>query len=411
MSENEESTPASPEDPAGTEKPPAAPVLAEGSPGQSTLKETVNRLGSEFLRGPVRIIIPLGFVAIIIWFMQSAASILAPTFLAMFMVMAMSPALHWMRRKGMSPGLALTIVMVAFLVLGALFVVVMLGALADLEEQLPVYQANMEQMASDLEAWFMDRGIDISGLFDGTLNPENVTNFISSLIQGAVNAMSSIVLLIIVILFMVAEVYGFPNKLREKMHVSEKFNRAFHEFSDLTRTYLFTKAWLSAIMAVIVTFIYLAFGTDFAVVWGILFFVLSFIPNIGFVLAVIPPFFVTLLESGFAEAATVLIIVIVVNAIVDNGLSPKIMGKSVGISSLVVFLSVMFWVWVFGGLGGLMCVPLTLMVKILLFDTFESTRPISAFMEATVRDKSEKKPKEPFMDKWRRRIHVKKKSV
>jgi AI-2 transport protein TqsA len=321
--------------------------------------------------------------------------------------MGMSPALQWMRRKGMSSGLALTIVLVVFIVLVFLFMGVMVNVMTQLDEKLPVYKENLSDMMDGIEAWFADRGMDISGLTGGALDPEKIIDFAGKMIGALINTFSSVILMILIILFMVSEVYSFPNKLREKMHVSSKFAQAFYKFSDVTRTYLFTKAWLSAIMAVVVTLVYYAFGTDFPVAWGLLFFVLSFIPNIGFVLSVIPPFFITLLESGFTTAATVVIIVIVLNTIVDNGISPNVMGKSVGISSLVVFLSLMFWVWVLGGIGGLICVPLTLMVKILFFDNFESTQPISAFLEAGIRTKPKEKPEESRADRWRRRIHRK----
>jgi predicted PurR-regulated permease PerM len=103
-------------------------------------------------------------------------------------------------------------------------------------------------------------------------------------------------------------------------------------------------------------------------------------------LSVIPVFFITLLEFGFGRAALVVIIVIVINTIVDNYFSPKIMGKSVGLSTLMVFLSVFFWGWVLGGLGALMSVPLMLAVKLLFFDSFESTQAISDLMGTSVRE-------------------------
>ena len=138
-------------------------------------------------------------------------------------------------------------------------------------------------------------------------------------------------------------------------------------------------------MAVVCTLIYWAFGVDFALVWGILFFLLSFVPNIGFILSVVPPFFVCLLEFGITRAVIVVVVIVVANSVVDNLVAPKIMGRSVGLSSLTIFLSLFFWSWVLGGLGALMSVPLTLMVKLLFFDSFDSTRTISEIMATPVR--------------------------
>ena len=131
---------------------------------------------------------------------------------------------------------------------------------------------------------------------------------------------------------------------------------------------------LSPIVAVIVTVVYYAFGVDFALLWGLLFFVMSFIPNIGFVLSVIPPFFIALMEFGFTRAAIVVIVVIILNSIVDNGISPRVMARSVGLTTLTIFLSLVFWAWVLGALGAILAVPLTMMVKKLVLESNEGTR-------------------------------------
>jgi predicted PurR-regulated permease PerM len=249
-------------------------------------------------------------------------------------------------------------------------------------------------MMADVEAWFGEQGIDISGLTSGALEPASLVDGGGKLIKGAINALTNIGLMIFIILFMVSEVFSFPRKLTDKVKMPAKFRRSLDNFSSTTRSYLFTKAWLSAIMTVVVVLIYYAFGTDFALLWGLLFFVMSFIPNIGFVLAVIPPFFVTLLASGFWPAFAVLMLVIVANTLVDSVISPHIMGKSVGLSSLMVFLSLMVWGWALGGIGALIAVPMTLMVKLLFFDSYESTRPISEFMSSSPLEEHRKRKRE-----------------
>ncbi len=216
-------------------------------------------------------------------------------------------------------------------------------------------------------------------------------NAVKGLLSGIVDVMGSIFWIILLLLFMVAQAYALPRRLTEDIRMNDRAARSFANFGDSVKTFLFTKGWLSALVAVLVTIIYLIFGVDFAVVWGLLFFVLSFIPNIGFMLSVIPVFFITLLEFGFPRAAVVVILVIVINTIVDNYFSPKIMGKSVGLSTLTVFLSVFFWGWVLGGLGALMSVPLMLAVKLLFFDSFESTQTIADLMGTPVRELGKRK--------------------
>ncbi len=340
----------------------------------------------ELLSGPVRLLLPLTLAAILIFAMKYAADILNPLLLALFLTMGASPALAWMRRRGMAPWLAVTIVGVVMVAAVTLFILIMLSAVAQLDEKMPVYQENIAEMQANATAWFADKGIDISGLTGGSLSPETAVDAIKGLLSGIVDVMGSIFWVILLLVFMVAEAYALPRRLTEDIRMNERVARSFANFGDTVKTFLFAKGWLSALVAVLVTIIYALFGVDFALVWGLLFFVLSFIPNIGFMLSVIPVFFITLLEFGFGRAALVVIIVIVINTIVDNYFSPKIMGKSVGLSTLTVFLSVFFWGWVLGGLGALMSVPLMLAVKLLFFDSFESTQTISDLMGTPVRE-------------------------
>jgi predicted PurR-regulated permease PerM len=267
----------------------------------------------------------------------------------------------------------------------------MAASLTQLDDKLPVYKENLSRVTADARTWFDDRGIDIGGLVSGALSPDSLIDIVSGLIKGGISALTNIGLMIFIVLFMISETFSFPKKLTDKVKMSARARQSFDRFSGTVRTYLFTKAWLSAIMTVIVAVIYYAFGVDFALLWALVFFVFSFIPNIGFVLSVIPPFFVALLESGFWTALVVVVLVIVFNTIVDNVISPRVMGQSVGLSSLVVFLSLILWAWVLGGIGALIAVPMTLMVKLLFFDSYESTRPMSQFMESGILDEHRKR--------------------
>ncbi len=376
---------------------PAEPAVSEG--GAAPPAEKRERAKREALSGPVRLLLPIALSAGIIYAMKFSSGILNPLLLALFLTMGASPALAWMRRKGMAPWLAVTIVGAVMVAAVTLFMLIMLSAVMQLDEKMPVYQENLASMEANVTAWFADRGIDISGLTSGSgsLSPESAMSAVKGLLSGIIDVMGSIFWLILLLLFMVAQAYALPRRLTEDIRMNDRAARSFANFGDSVKTFLFTKGWLSALVAVLVTIIYLIFGVDFAVVWGLLFFVLSFIPNIGFMLSVIPVFFITLLEFGFPRAAVVVILVIVINTIVDNYFSPKIMGRSVGLSTLTVFLSVFFWGWVLGGLGALMSVPLMLAVKLLFFDSFESTRTISDLMGTPVRelgkDKGDKRGK------------------
>jgi predicted PurR-regulated permease PerM len=340
---------------------------------------------------PIKLFVTLAAVTIILYGMKYAEGVISPILLALFMTMGASPVLNWLRRRGVPPWLAVTIVLLVFVVLGLLFVAITAASVSQLDDKLPVYKDNLSNMMDSVTAWFSERGIDIGGLVSDAIAPNKIFDSVSGLLTSVLDTMKSLMLMIFIVLFMISAAYSDSGTLAERMKVSGTFKRSLESFSETTRSYLFTKTWLGLIVAVIVTVIYYIFGVDFAILWGFLFFILGFIPNIGFVLSVIPPFLVTLLEFGFTRALVVLAVVIVINAIVDNGFSPRIMGRSVGLSSLVVFLSLVLWGWVLGPIGALISVPMTLMVKLLLFDSYEETRPLSELMSAGISARRKRK--------------------
>ncbi len=389
--------PGLPEDPATEDRSAAEHGLSQVATDADSAFEAVPH-SRGLIGSPTGLLLALASVVVIIYGMRYAASILNPILLAMFLVMGISPFIHWLRRKGLPPWATLAVVLVLFVVIVLLFLAIAAGALTQLDDKLPVYKENLSEMTADVQAWFADQGIDISGLTSGTLDPENAVEFSGTLIKGAINALTSIGLMIFIVLFMISEVFSFPRKLTDKVKLTANFRRSLDNFGETTRGYLFTKAWLAAIMTVIVAIIYYVFGTDFALLWALLFFVMSFVPNIGFVLAVIPPFLVTMLESGFWTAVVVLLLVIVFNTLVDSVMGPHFMSRSVGLSSLMCFLSLILWGWVLGGVGALISIPMTLMVKLLFFDSYESTRPLSEFMAKGLLDERRKRRRKKKAD-------------
>jgi AI-2 transport protein TqsA len=394
MSQKENPAPAIPPEGLGT---------PERSPGTTSADKTAQIVDSPaavagrsrgLIGTPTGLLIAMAAAAIVIYAMHYASGVLSSIFLAMFITMGATPALNWMKRKGLKSWMAVTVVLLVLVILGVLFLTIMAASVSQLNDKLPVYEENLGNTMDGVSAWFSDRGIDIGGLVSGAISPPKIMTYAAALLGSVLHAMNSLVLMILIALFMISAAYSFPETLREKLKLNSKLSKSFDNFGETTRSFLWTKTWLSFIMAVVVTIIYFAFGVDFAILWGLLFFILSYVPNIGFVLSVIPVFFITLLEFGFTRAVIVIIIVIVMNSIVDNLLSPRIMGKSVGLSSLTIFLSVVFWGWILGGIGALISVPLALMVKLLFFDSYDSTRILSEMMSEGVTGASKRKKKE-----------------
>lgn len=366
----------------------ATPTPEETQPDQP---EGVIRRYGGILGTPTGMLVAIASAFVILISMRYARNVLNPILLAMFIVMGVSPVLHYLRRKGLPAWATVTIMVVSMVAAILLFIFIFVNSLAQLDEKLPVYQQNLQEMTDDATAWFADKGVDVTGVTESVASPSKVFDFLAGLVGGLVSMMTNLVLMLLIVVFMIAEVYSFPKKFFGASPRESRVSEALTEFSDVTRSFIFTKAWLSSLAAVIVTAVYYAFGVDFALLWGLLFFVLSFVPNIGFILSVIPPFLVTLLESGFNQAALMLIIVIILNTIIDNIFAPKVMARNVGLSTLTVFLSLFIWAWVLGGIGALIAVPMTLMVKHLFLNFYRSTVPVSAVLTGVPKPPKEKK--------------------
>jgi len=338
-------------------------------------------------RSPTWFLLSMGTLTIVLYGMKYARSVLSPILLAMFVVMALSPALQWLRRRRMPAWAAITLVMVVFLVIGLLVGGILASSLGQINTKIPEYQENLSAMFSDVESWFSDHGMDITGLTKNALSPSKIFSWVTASARYLISQITSIFLILLIVAFMVAEVYSFPRKFYDRAQISPGLHESFGNFAKVTRTFLFTLTWLNMLTAILAAIVYYAFGVDFALLWAIVFFVFSYIPNIGFVLSVIPPFFVTLLEQGFTRAVIVVVLVIVVNGFVNNAITPRFMGQKTGLTTLVVFLSLVIWAWVLGPIGALMSVPMMLMVKLLFLDRYESTRPISALITPLPRSK------------------------
>lgn len=145
------------------------------------------------------------------------------------------------------------------------------------------------------------------------------------------------------------------------------------------RSYITVNSIFGLIAAVINTALLLALGVDFAFLWGVLSFLLSFVPNIGFVVALVPPAALALIEFGFSRALFVVGGYTIINFLVDNVIKPRFVAESVDLAPIIVVLSLLFWSWLLGPMGALVAVPLSIAAKF-LFESFEDSRWLALMM-------------------------------
>ncbi len=352
-------------------------------------------------------LVAVAAVMIIFWGVRSLAFILAPLLMAMVITIAILPLPGWLAKKGVKPGLALILTILAVVgVLGAtcLLVIASLGKLAGL---LPSYAANMATQpvpltssaaatgtapalqsstavttTSPVQAFEAATGLSLSSLqssLQSWTSPAQVSGLASAVIIAAGKMIGQAFFVLFIFAFMLSAALGLRGKTIAGFGADNPNVQRFQEFTLEVRQYISIMTVINLLVAAGDTVFLLLLGIPFALLWGILAFVMGFIPSIGWWISLIPPFFLAWAQYGIGTALIVLAGYVLINGGVQNIVQPRMMGKGLRMSPLVVFVSVIVWATILGGMGALIAVPMTLIVMKIL-DNYEGTRWIAVLM-------------------------------
>lgn len=314
-------------------------------------------------------------VIIVIAGMKTAQTLLVPFFLSLFIAVICAPPLTWMKRQGIPNLLAVVIVIIAIVVSAVAVGVVVGASFNEFRGDLPKYQERLGEIMAGLQTSLNSYGIDVQPEWQESLDPGQALTFAGNALASLGNVMTDAFLILLTVIFMLAEEVRFSDKYRvvSTSDNPESTLKVAEQFSSSVNRYMAIKAAMSFITGVSI-FVWLSVqGVDYAVLWGMLAFLLNFIPTLGSIIAAIPAVLLSLVQLGVPDAVITAIGFLLVNVIVGNGMEPRIMGRGLDLSALVVFLSLVFWGWVLGSVGMLLSVPLTMTVKIAL-ESFEETR-------------------------------------
>jgi predicted PurR-regulated permease PerM len=317
---------------------------------------------------------------IIVAGIRSAGSIVVPFLLSAFIAVICTSPLFWLKRKGIPSGIAVLIVLVGIFLVGLILAALIGTSLNDFSDQLPTYQARLHEETTKLFGWLNEKGVNISGekLLE-YVNPGKAFGLFASTLKSFRTVLTDALLIVITVIFMLLELSGFPEKLRDALGTSPSSSIGMDKVTDGIKQYMMIKTLTSLATGVFITIWLAIIGVDFPVLWGVVAFVLNFVPNIGSIIAAIPAVLLALIQLGIFPALHAAIAFLVVNFVIGTVLEPRIMGQGVGLSTLVVFLSLVFWGWVLGPVGMLLSVPLTMVVKIGL-ENNEGTRKIAVLL-------------------------------
>jgi AI-2 transport protein TqsA len=302
---------------------------------------------------------------------RAASEIIGPIFLAVVLTIAMSPVGRYLRRHGWPPW-ASTLVGILTTYVVLVVIVVSVGyALARFAALLPRYQEDMAALVRSATAGLSKVGLDPAQIdaLNGSLDPDKLVSAILALLSGLLAALSNLVLLVLLLLFLGIDAANFPGKLAARRADRGPVVSAVESFVQGTRRYLVVATVFGFVVAVLDTgFLHFFTPIPDPLLWGILAFITNYIPNVGFIVGLVPPAVLGLLEGGPGLMLLVIVVYSALNAVIQSVIQPRVVGEAVGLSGSVTFISLVFWAWVLGAVGALFAVPLTLLAKALLVD-------------------------------------------
>lgn len=299
--------------------------------------------------------------------LREAGEIIVPTIMAMFLALLCIPPMRRLQSHGVPTGLAIAIVMVGASLLVLLVLAVIGRSITQFQTQIPFYQERMDLLLGDAVNWLANKGIEVDPeKLVGSFDSSAILRLVSDTAMGVLGALSNLLLVILTIIFMLVEGASLPAKMRRALGDPEADLSGFDLGAQRVQKYLAIKAWVSLGTAGLVWLLCFVAGVDFPLLWALVAFLFNFVPNIGSVIAAVPAIMLALVQFGVGRAAIVGAGYIAINMVIGNALEPRLLGRRLGLSTLVVFLSLLFWNWVWGPVGMLLSVPLTVIVKILL---------------------------------------------
>jgi AI-2 transport protein TqsA len=320
------------------------------------------------------LLVSLAAFVIVVAGMKLAAPLLVPFLLAVFISILVAAPFNWLQCKGLPAGIALLVVL-GVLVIVMIVVGTLIGSsVQEFTSTFPVYEARLKEMNETFVSWLDRLGIHTSSeLLFSYADPGKAMRMAARVLGSMGNMLTNSFMILLTVMFILLEAASFPVKWRAARVDADDSLARFGATAKTINQYMGIKLLTSAATGLSVVILLGIIGVDYAILWGVLTFLLNFIPNIGSIIAAIPPVLLALVQLGLVPALGVVVGFLVINVVIGNILEPRFMGKGLGLSTLVVFLSLVFWGWVLGLVGMLLSVPLTIAIKIAL-DSQPNTR-------------------------------------
>ena len=322
---------------------------------------------------------------------RAVNGILGPTLLGFVIVVAVYPLASWLRRHAVPGWVALIVTMLVSYGIIVLLVGGTLLTLAVFVGLLPQYSAQFDTLVGQITDWLGGLGITTADLESAvsSISPEQVTAALRSAGGSVGSLLSALLLMLTVTFFLVLDSAGLPHRIAAIGRDRPELATGLRQFAHGTRIYLVVATVFGGVVAVADVVLLYAVGIPYPWVWGLLAFLTGYIPNIGFLVGLLPVSILAVLQGGWTDLVVVVAGYCVVNFVLQSLVQPKFVGDSVGLATTVSFLSLAFWTFVLGPLGAILAVPATLLAKALLIDSDPSKAWTAALIAGTPRERTE----------------------
>jgi AI-2 transport protein TqsA len=318
---------------------------------------------SHFFRG-TRVLVTLAALVVIFYGINQAQSVIALFLASIFLALLGTPPVIWLERKHIPSVLAVMIVMAGMITILLITVGIVGNSLSTFSEALPFYQKRLHDQVLALKPMLVSHHIIVTDkVLLEYINPGPMIGLVVGLLGDIGSAISDIVLVLLTITFILLEASSFPIKLRSILGDPLRAFPQYTKFVNDIQRYMVIKTIINLFTGVIIGLWLYILGVDFPVLWGFVAFLLHYVPNLGSIIAAIPAVLLALIQLGFGPAALAAAGYLVVGFTVGNVIEPRIMGRKLGLSTLVVFLSLIFWGGLLGPIGVVLCIPFTMTLK------------------------------------------------
>jgi len=322
---------------------------------------------------PSQRLLNLASLVVVVAGLKLGAPILVPIAAAFFLALLSLPLLTWLEDRRVPHGLAVLLAVLANVALLTLVGVLLTTSVSSFVDAAPRYRDQLLGLLDLLVTWGESRGMPAArwveeGLFDAA----SIVDLIGGTLKSVVSIATGLLLVVTIMAFVLLEVAIFPSKLQaalgNRVQPLWRYARIRYE----VQRYLVMKTFVSVVMGVLTGLGVWAIGLDFPLLWGLVAFIFNYVPNIGPVIASVPALLLSLLTLGVGRTLLVAALFVALHLGLGNILEPQLFGRRLGLSPLVVFVSLLFWGWVWGPVGLLLSVPLTVIARIV----FENSREL-----------------------------------